>query len=128
MEPDEPLEPVPLESEPLPVPDEVEPVPPDIEPLPVLSETLPPVDAPPVTLEPVSLDPEMLLPVEPGVLALELGDAEGFWAASCASRLHASKSACVGAASARPEVLKSVVAATSAHALMLRFMIDLLME
>src|SRR5262249_2399286 len=76
----------------------------------------------------IAVDPETPLAVEPGVLVLAPGDAAGFWAASCASRLHASKSACVGGASARPEVLKSVAAATSAHALMLRFMIDLLME
>ena len=125
--PDEPLEPVPLETEPPPVePDEpLEPAPLDIEPLPVVPEVLPLVDAPPVTLELVSVDPETPLGFEPRVPVLAPGDAAGFWAASCASRLHASKSACVGAASARPDVLKSVAAATSAHALMLRFMIDL---
>jgi hypothetical protein len=107
MEPDDPLEPVPLETDPLPMePDEpLEPVPLDIEPLVAVPEVLPPVAEPP--------------------LELDLGDAAGFWLASCASRLHASKSACVGAASASPEVLTSVAAATSTHALMLRFMIDL---
>jgi hypothetical protein len=109
MEPDGPVEPVPL----------------DIEPLVAVPEVLPLVAAPSLTPERVSVDPETPLPVDLGVLVVDLGDAAGFWLASCASRLQASKSACVGAASAGPEVLTSVAAATSAHALMLRFMIDL---
>jgi len=95
MEPDDPLEPVPLETEPLPMePDEpLEPVPLGIEPLVVVPDVLPLVAAPPLVPELVSVDPETPLPVDPGVLVLDLGDAAGFWLASCASRLHASKSA-----------------------------------
>lgn len=49
------------------------------------------VDMPP-DVEPDTEPPVVLLPV--------LGDAAGVWPASCASRLHASKSDCVGSAAA----------------------------
>jgi len=79
------------------------------------------VDPPPLT--PVLVDSETLPLLEPGALVLDRGDAAGLCTADCASRLHASKSACVGAASATPDILKNVAAATSAHALLVRFMI-----
>jgi len=77
-------------------------------------EPLVPLDIVPLPLE---VDDEV------GALVPDRGDAAGFCPPACASRLHASKSAWMGAASALPDMLKIVAAAMSAHALLLRFMI-----
>jgi hypothetical protein len=63
----------------------------------------------------------------PGVVDVDvpaLGEAAGFDARICASRLHASKSAWVGvAARATPHALRRLVTATSAMAYFVSFMV-----